>query len=176
MNYTIAYQPELIYPGLEIKNHKDYSEYRNLIERIDELVKHSNMDLHFADAYVSKILKEKMDAGDEKALTPKQIKKITQTAIQAYRCTLLGILLGKSYREQSILIAESSLLQRFCMVACIDNKLKVPTKSTLQRFSQFFDEGFIRDQVTLLSKFVFNPSNFFLLVSRESVAVNSRFI
>ena len=160
MKNNIAYQPELIYPGIEIKNHKDYSEYRNLIERIDELVKHSNMDLHFADAYVSKVLKKKMDAGDEKALTPKQIKKIIQTAIQAYRCTLLGVLLGKSYREQSILIAESPLLQRFCMVACIDNKLKVPTKSTLQRFSQFFDEGFIREQVTQLSQFVFDPSNF----------------
>jgi len=74
---------------------------------------------------------------------------------------LLGVLLGKSYREQSILIAESSLLQRFCMVARIDNKLKVLTKSTLQRFPQFFDESFIRDQVTLLNKFAFDPSNFF---------------
>ena len=128
MKNNIAYQPELSYPGIEIKNHKDYSEYRNLIERIDELVKHSNMDLHFADAYVSKVLKKKMDAGDKKALTPKQIKKIIQTAIQAYRCTLLGVLLGKSYREQSILIAESSLLQRFCMVACIDNTELIPQK------------------------------------------------
>jgi hypothetical protein len=88
------------------------------------------MDLHFADAYVSKVLKKKAKTGDEKKLSPKQIQKITQTAIQAYRCTLLGILIGKSYREQSILIAESFLLQRFCMLARIDNKLKVPTKLT----------------------------------------------
>ncbi len=161
MKNTIAFQPELSYPSFEIKNHKDYFEYRNLIERIDELLKLSNMDLHFADAYVSKVLKEKEEAGDEKELSPKQIHKITQTAIQAYRCTLLGILVGKSYREQSILIAESLLLQRFCMVARIDNELKVPTKSTLQRFSQIFDEDFIRDQVTLLNKFAFDPSNLF---------------
>lgn len=161
MKNTIAYQPELSYLNFEIKNHKDYSKYRNLIERIDELLKLTKMDLHFADAYVSKILKDKAKAGDEKILSQKQIQKRIGTAIQAYRCTLLGILIGKSYREQSILIAESLLLQRFCMVARIDNELKIPTKSTLQRFSQFFDERFIRDQVTLLNKFAFDPSNFF---------------
>jgi len=36
MKNNIAYQPELIYPGVEIKNHKDYSEYRNLIEPLIE--------------------------------------------------------------------------------------------------------------------------------------------
>ena len=58
MNYKIAYQAELSYPGLEIKNHKDYFKYRNLIERIDELLKHTNMDLHFADKYISRALKK----------------------------------------------------------------------------------------------------------------------
>jgi hypothetical protein len=160
MKNNIAYQPELSYPSFEINNHKDYSEYRNLIERIDELLNLSKMDLHFADAYASKILKKKAEARTKKELSPKQVQRITQTAVQAYRCTLLGLLIGKSYREQSVLIAESFLLQRFCMVARIDNKLKVPTKSTLQRFSKFFHEGFIRDQVTLLNKFAFDPSNF----------------
>jgi hypothetical protein len=159
MKYNIAYQPELSYLSFEIKNHKDYSEYFTLIERINELLNLSKMDLHFADAHVSKVLQKRAESGNKKELSPRQVQRITQTAIQAYRCTLLGLLIGRSYREQSILIAESFLLQRFCMIARIDNTLKVPTKSTLQRFSQFFDEGFIRDQVTLLNQFAFNPSN-----------------
>jgi hypothetical protein len=58
MKNTIAYQAELSYPSFEIKNHKDYFEYCNLIERIDEILKLTNMDLHFADEYVSRALKE----------------------------------------------------------------------------------------------------------------------
>ncbi len=54
MKNNIAFQGELSYPGFEIKNHKDYFEYCNLIERIDEILKLTNMDLHFADEYVSK--------------------------------------------------------------------------------------------------------------------------
>lgn len=160
MKNTIAFQGELSYPGFEIKNHKDYFEYCNLIERIDEILKLTNMDLHFADEYVSRALKENHESGD-KILSPKQIRRITHIAIQAYRCTLLGILLGKSYREQSILIAESLLLQRFCVVARIDGEIKVPTKSTLQRYAKSFDEGFIREQVSLLNKYAFDPSNVF---------------
>jgi hypothetical protein len=103
-------------------------------------------------------LKKNFESGG-KILSPKQIQRTTHIAIQAYRCTLSGILLGKSYREQSIFIAESFLLQRFCLIARIDGKIKVPTKSTLQRYAKFFDEGFIRDQVSMLNKYAFDPTN-----------------
>ena len=159
MKNNIAYQPELSYPDFKIKNHKDYYEYCCLIKRIDELLKLSKMDLHFASSHVNRVLQERSEKGNNKKLSSKQIHNITQTAIQAYRCTLLGILLGKSYREESILIAESPLLKRFCMIARIDGGLKVPTKSTLQRFSKLFDEGFLRKQVTLLNALAFDPSN-----------------
>ena len=155
MNCKIAHQEEFSYPGLEIKNHKDYFEYRALIERIDELLKITGIDLHFADEYIRLVSKET----DGRSISPKQIQKKVETAIQAYRCTLLGVLTGKSYREQSILIAESPLFQRFCMVARIDGEIKVPTKSTLQRYAQFFEEGFIRKQVALLNNHAFSESN-----------------
>lgn len=160
MREIIAFQEELSYPSFEIKNHKDYFEYCRLVERIDEILKLTNMDLHFADEYIAKTLTEALDSGKKPPSTD-QITRMIRTAIQAYRCTLLGVLLGKSYREQSILIAESLLLQRFCMVARIDGEIKVPTKSTLQRYAKLFDEGFIRKQVTLLNKHAFDPSNVF---------------
>lgn len=47
MKFTIIYQPKSSNLNFEIKNHKDYSEYRNLIEWIDELSKLTKMDLHF---------------------------------------------------------------------------------------------------------------------------------
>ena len=48
MNDIIAFQEELSYPGFEIKNHKDYFEYCSLIKRIDEILKLTKMDLHYA--------------------------------------------------------------------------------------------------------------------------------
>ena len=158
MTDIIAFQEELSYPIFEIKNHKDYFEYCRLVERIDKILKLTKMDLHFADEYIDKALKKALESG-EKKISPKQITRMTRTAVQAYRCTLLGILIGKSYREQSILIAESLLLQRFCMVARIDGEIKVPTKSTLQRYAKFFDEDFIRTQVALLNGHAFDLSN-----------------
>ena len=157
---NIAYQGELSYSLPEIFNHKDYSEYRSLIERMDEILKQSSLDLHFANDYVNRIIEECILNGNTRNLTAKEISKFAQYAIRAYRCTLLGILIGKSYRELSILIAESLLLQQFCTVARIDGQIKVPTKSTLQRFSKLFDEEFIREQITLLNDHASHGSNY----------------
>ena len=157
---NIAYQSELSYSLPEIFNHKDYFEYRSLIERMDEILKQSNLDLHFADDYVSRIIEQCARDGNKKKLTCKQVNKLTEYAVRSYRCTMIGILIGKSYRELSILIAESLLLQQFCTIARIDGKVKVPTKSTLQRFSQLFDEEFIREQITLLNDHASDGSNY----------------
>ena len=53
---TITFQSELSYPIPEIPDHKEYSEYRDLIERIDEILKKSGLDLKFATDYVEKII------------------------------------------------------------------------------------------------------------------------
>ena len=139
---TILFQGELNYELPEISNHKDYSNYRSLIERIDEIIKISGLDLSFA--------REQLDKMNVK-LSGKQSKKIVSHAIKAYRCTLCKILLGKSYRELSIMLADSTLLQRFCTIARIDGQIQIPTKSTLQRYAEMFDEAFLRTQVDLLN-------------------------
>lgn len=156
---NIAYQSELSYSLPEIFNHKDYSEYRSLLERMDEILKQSKLDLHFADYYVNRMIEQCARDGNKKKLTGKQINQLIEYAVRAYRCTMIGILIGKSYRELSILIAESLLLQQFCTIARIDGKIKVPTKSTLQRFSQLFDEEFIRGQIHLLNHYSSQAAN-----------------
>ena len=77
MNNTIAFQEELSYFGFEIKNHKDYFEYCSLIKRIDEILKLTQMDLHFADEYINKALKEVLESG-ETPIFPKQIARMTR--------------------------------------------------------------------------------------------------
>ena len=52
---TIPFQGELSYELPEISNHKDYSNYRSLIERIDGIIKISGLDLSFARAQLDKV-------------------------------------------------------------------------------------------------------------------------
>ena len=40
------------------------------------------------------------------------------------------------------MLADSTLLQRFCTIARIDGQIQIPTKSTLQRYAEMFDEAF----------------------------------
>jgi hypothetical protein len=158
---NIAFQSELSYLIPEVPNHKDYAEFRSLIERIDEILKISALDLHFADEYVSNIIENCKAQGHKKELSWKEIQKLSKYAVQAYRCTLIGILQGKSYREQSVILAESPLLQKFCHIARIDKELKVPTKSTLQRSAKLCGEDFIREQIAYLNHLAFDDSNVF---------------
>src|SRR3989339_595604 len=159
MRYTIAHQPEFSYPAFKIINNRDYSDFRNLIERILEILNHSKLDLHFAEEFVNSTIEKLAESGIDRRISAKQIHRMTAMAIRAHRCTLAGILLGRSHREVSILIAESPLLQRFCTIARIENQIRVPTKSTLQRFAKMFDEDFIRKQVALLNRLASDAGN-----------------
>ena len=147
---TIPFQGELSYELPEISNHKDYSNYRLLIERIDEIIKISGLDLSFA--------REQLDKVNTRLSGP-QSKSIVVHAIKAYRCTLCKILLKKSYRDLSIMLADSSLLQRFCTIARIDGQLQIPTKSTLQRYAEMFDESFLHTQVDRLNRLAAEKGN-----------------
>lgn len=156
---NIALQTELSYPIPEIPDHKEYFEYRCLLERIDQILKRGGLDLDFAADYLEKVISQRKADGETKELSGKQIDYLTRYAVQAYRCTMAGILTGKSYREFSIILAESSLLQQFCTISRIDGTLRVPTKSTLQRFAKSCDEKFIRKQIAQLNHYAAHASN-----------------
>lgn len=156
---TISFQSELSYLIPEITHHKDYNDYRELVERMDEILKQSGFDLHFASEYVKRVLKQSAEQGDEVSLSAANLSRMAGHAIRAYRCTMLGVLLNDSYREQSIHLAESPLLQKFCAIDRIDGLPKVPTKSTLQRFAALFEEDFIRGQVAKLINYAAASSN-----------------
>ena len=126
----IAHQGELCYPIPRIPDHKEYAEYQALIKRIDEILKITALDLDFAESYVTEFI-SRTKAAEPKPPSTKQIQRVANTAIQAYRCTMVGMLLGRSFREQSVCLAESFLLQQFCGIARIDGELRVPTKSFL---------------------------------------------
>ena len=64
MNYeNIAFQSKLSYLIPEISNHKEYFEYHFLLERIDEILKLTALDLEFAAEYLRKISRQRKANG-----------------------------------------------------------------------------------------------------------------
>ena len=115
------------------------------------------MDLRFAGSFIEKRRLEKLETKKGDVLKSSEIAKLTKTAVTAYRCAVLKILSGKSFRELSVLIAESLLLQQFCNVDNFNGAPKIPTKSTLQRYEKMFDEKLVRSQVLNLNQQSFRP-------------------
>jgi len=69
--------------------------------------------------------------------------RIQRQSRRALRCTLARQWTEKEYRRFARRLAESSLLQRFCLLDRID-VVRVPSKSALQRYEAMADEEEIR--------------------------------
>jgi len=151
---TIAYQPSLVNPLPEILNNKDYNDYRNLLESIDEILKKSNIDLEFTAEYLEQ--KEKIR---QKPLSSKQRAKIIREGIVAFRCSLAKILTKKSYRELSVALADSLLLQRFCHLSSLDGVLNVPSKSSIERYCKSFKKSSVDEKIRSLIKCATSSDN-----------------
>jgi len=144
MTLTISFQNKLSLNIPNVINNKDYHDYKNLLSRIDEILHFTGMDFEFAEYYINQLSDE-----PECKLTAKQVEKYSKYAITGLRCMIIKHLTGAGFRELSVRLAESTLLQWFCQVGGID-KIQVPSKSQLQRYSTCISEVYIRDFIQRL--------------------------
>jgi IS5 family transposase len=155
MEYQTPLRPELRI----IEGNADYKEYRETIERINDLLLCSGLEEEFIarclreanELYQRTLDQEKQEKKKKgkksrgkknRSMSQKQIQHVIKQAIHALRCTLMRMYLGESYRGMARRLAESPLLQWFCHIDQID-KVKVPAKSTLQRYEQMLPEEFV---------------------------------
>jgi hypothetical protein len=68
---------------------------------------------------------------------------------QVLRCNVVQTLMGEDFRGFSCRLAESPLLQWFCKMDRLD-KVRIPGKSTLQRYSQWLPEADMRQVIDTL--------------------------
>jgi len=113
---SIAFQGQFFQPLQEITGNKEVAEYRGLIESMEKIISVTGMDLAFAEVQIEKKKLENLEAGKSSDLKVSAVARLTRTAITAYRCAILKVLSGRSFRELSVTIAESLLLQRFCVL------------------------------------------------------------
>lgn len=137
-------QESIRFPLPVVLNNVDHDRRRALLERIDELLRTTGVERKFMVHYLA----VRMNAA-EKVLSTQQCARIQGHARRTLRCNILKALSDTSYRDLSRRLADSSLLQWF--IGINDrNIIRVPSKSTLERFYNDMSEPAIRELVTQL--------------------------
>lgn len=139
---THHYQPELYFVLPTVENNRDYKNRKELYERIDEILAKSGVESFFSSYYLNLKNDEKV-ASCGKLLNQRQIDYFGRQSAQIIRCAVARMICRQSYVEFSARIAESFLLQWFCRTCRLD-KIRVPSKSQLQRFESRVPEKIIK--------------------------------
>ena len=83
----------------------------------------------------------------EDLLRGQQQVRFQEHSVRALRCTIARTLLGGCFRDFAARLADSPLLQSLCRVGQLD-RVKVPAKSTLQRYATWLpDEDELREVI-----------------------------
>jgi len=123
-----------------IEGNVDYNQFRDQLVRIDQLLIHSGIEGHF----IARTFEEWKGEVKFKNISAKTQLKIQIHARRALRCNLLRTLVLEDFRGFAIRLADSPLFQWFCGLRELD-RVQVPAKSTLQRYSQWADEPTLRE-------------------------------
>ena len=153
---SISYQLELS-PALRvIVGNADYSEFKATLQRIDELLVVSGIEADFVREREQEYQKEVAAEARGKGEAPRQIgskerARVQEHAVRALRCNVVRDLSGESVRGLSVRLADSELLQWFCRIDRVD-EVRVPSKSTLDRYEKLVPEERVREVVDQLSR------------------------
>jgi IS5 family transposase len=130
-----------------IEGNVDYRQLREQLVRIDQLLLQSGIEQRF----IARTLAEWKECVKFTNISAKTQLKIQIHARRALRCNLGRTLMMEDYRDFSIRLADSPLLQWFCGLSELD-RIRVPAKSTLQRYSQWTGESTVATLVHELNQ------------------------
>lgn len=130
-----------------IEGNVDYQRLRYQLLRIDQLLLQSGLEAQFiALSYQDWKARCKFQN-----ISAKAQRKIQIHARRALRCNIARTLIMEDFRGFAIRMADSPLFQHFCGVAELD-RVQIPSKSTLQRYSQWCDEAALHTLVNQLTQ------------------------
>jgi hypothetical protein len=145
-----------------IEGNVDYLTLRGQLTTMDELLRTSGIEDEFVtrslNHWVKTLSQSRVDeialSGEgqcgvirlEELVRGRQQVRFQEHSIRALRCTIARTLLGGSFRDFAARLADSPLLQWFCQVGQLD-RVKVPAKSTLQRYANWLPEEELREVI-----------------------------
>jgi len=145
-----------------VRGNIDYTIFREQLERISELLEKSGIEKEFmlyaidqAEKNSKKEWKKKNKGRKKKkpwkSFSMKEYQRIQQWAQKALRCTIARKLTQEVFRDFTTRLADSQLLQKFCMVDDL-GFIRVPSKSQLQRNEAEVPEPFLRTLIAQLNQ------------------------
>jgi hypothetical protein len=121
----------------KVSGNVDYTLFESELKLMDEVILKSGIETLFVKLSLERYVAQGRADGEE--VGGKALERQQRQSRSALRCTVLRHMLGESYRDLSMRLAQSELLQWFCG---IDNfgEVRVPSKSALQEYAQRLDE------------------------------------
>lgn len=133
----------------------DYQTLRAQLMRIHQIL----MDGGIERDFVARSLALRMGEASARYQASAKYRQVMQEhSARALRCNVARVLLGEDFRRMSIRLADSPLLQRFVGIARLD-EVRVPSKSTLQRYEQWLPESELRAVVERLLVLAASPAS-----------------
>jgi len=143
----IPIQQPLQPPLPTIEGNVDYQRLRDQLLRIDQLLIQSGVE----EQFIAASFQDWKARCKFKNIPAKAQRKIQIHARRALRCNLVRTLIMEDFRGFAIRLADSPLFQHFCGLSELD-RIQVPSKSTLQRYSRWTDEAAVRRLVNQLNQ------------------------
>jgi hypothetical protein len=130
-----------------IEGNVDYQRLRTQLLRIEQLLIQSGLE----EQFIAASFEDWKARCKFKHIPAKAQRKIQIHARRALRCNIVRTLIMEDFRGLAIRLADSPLFQHFCALSELD-RIQVPSKSTLQRYSQWTDEAAVRTLVNQLNQ------------------------
>lgn len=150
----VARQPELC-PALPVVvGNADYSTFKATLERIDQLLRDSGVEAAFVRHHLAEAKRSGQAEAQRQGIAyrrPSQqdLLRLAGHAVRALRCNIVRALDRSSCRRLSARLADSPLLQWFCGLSRMD-EIRVPSKSTLDRYGRLVPEATVRQVIAQL--------------------------
>ena len=144
MAATIIPFQQSLRPSLPtVEGNVDYRKFRDELLRIDHILI-CGPEQQFVVAATEQWIAQSPSAHEQ--ITAAMLERYQTHSRQALRCNIVRTYLQESHRDFAAHLADSPLLQRFCLLDQIDI-IKVPAKSSLQRYAHWVDQKTLQETV-----------------------------
>lgn len=135
----------------------DFRVWKKRLERINEIFGQSEVEKTFQRLSLRRRNEDEQRTAEKenrpfRPLSTGEQAGYQRLSSQVLRCNVAQTLMGEDFRGFSCRLSESPLLQWFCKMDRLDEMVRIPGKSALQRYSQWLPEADMRQVIDTLLK------------------------
>ena len=142
-SFNLPFRPVPIFP---LQANQNYTQFRQKLETIDDILKKSNLD----EFMIQKALEIRKTQKSDPTTYQRGLETFIKQARTAFRVCILRSLKGcAAVRSLEISLADSALEKWFCFIDNFD-QVKAPSKSTIDRYKNMFGEEVPKEAFQML--------------------------